>query len=119
MKIIDFAALSLAVFLTVFSFLSALSVQSDSLEILIEAGDKEWIYPIDSQISQVFEGPVGETTVDISSGIVSVTESDCSEKICVQSGSIHSGGQWIACMPNRVFVTIRGKKEGELDGEAY
>lgn len=119
MKIIDLTALSLAIFLTVFSFLSAISIRSDSLEILIQAGDKEWIYPVDSQISKVFEGPVGETVVNISSGIVSVSESDCSEKICIQSGSIHSGGQWIACMPNRVFVTIRGKKEGELDGEAY
>lgn len=119
MKIFDFAALSLAVALTVFSFLSALSIQSDTLEILIQAGDKEWIYPIDSHLSQAFEGPVGKTIVDVSEGVVFVSESDCSEKICVQSGSIKNAGQWIACMPNRVFITIRGKKEGEIDGEAY
>jgi hypothetical protein len=119
MKLFDYAALSAAVLLPGLSLFSALSIQSDSLEILIESENREWIYPIDSTVMQEFDGPVGHTTVSIDGGIVSVTKSDCSEKICVQSGSIENAGQWIACMPNRIFVTIRGKKEGVLDGEAY
>ena len=119
MKLFDYVALSGAVFLTIISFVSALSIQTDSLEILIQAGEQEWIYPLDSSIHQSFTGPVGETVVNIKNGRVFVSESDCKEQICVQSGHIDSHGQWIACMPNRVFITIRGKKEGELDGEVY
>lgn len=119
MKLFDYLALVLALTLTVFSFLSALTTQNGSLEILIQADDREWIYPVDSIISTEYEGPVGVTSVRIEDGKVTVPHSDCREQICVQAGSIEKQGQWIACMPNRVFVTIRGKKEGELDGEAY
>jgi len=119
MKLLDYAALLTALFLTVFSFISALDRQSESLEILIQANDKEWIYPIDSTLDQKFSGPVGQTTIHIEDGKVSAVQSDCSEQICVQSGTIENAGQWIACMPNRIFVTVRGKKEEGLDGEAY
>ena len=119
MKLLDYAALCLAVSLTVLSFFSAVSRSGDSLEILIQSAGKEWIYPIDSELVQVFHGPAGETTIVVENGSVLVSQSECSEQICVQSGIIKKQGQWIACMPNRVFVTIRGKKEGELDGEVY
>lgn len=119
MKLFDYVALFTAVSLTVLSFISALVVQSDSQEILIQAGDQEWIYPLESVVEQSFSGPVGNTVVTIGNGMVNIIESDCKEQICVQSGHIHSQGQWIACLPNRIFVTIRGKKEGELDAEVY
>lgn len=119
MKFFDYAALLAAVMLTVFFLISAFSKENASLEILIETDGREWIYPIDIVKTQDFEGPVGHTIVNMDSGVVSIISSDCSEQICVQSGSISKSGQWIACMPNRLFVTIRGKKEGELDGEAY
>jgi len=119
MKLLDYVALCGAITLTVLSFSSAFSVQSDSLEISIQSEEKEWIYPLDGSLSQSIPGPAGMTIVEIREGLVFVSHSDCREQICVQSGSIKEQGQWIACMPNRIFITIRGKKEGELDGEVY
>ena len=119
MKLFDYIALGAALILTVLSFISSLSAESDSLEVVIESEGKEWIYPIDSIIRQTFTGPVGETVLVIGDGTVYIEKSDCREQICVQSGYIGKQGQWLACLPNRLFVSIRGKKESELDGEAY
>lgn len=119
MKLFDYLALCAAVFLTVISFVLALSIKSDTQEILIQTEDGEWVYPLESSLAQSFPGPVGECLVVIENGSVYIAESDCREQICVQSGSIDSQGEWIACMPNRIFITIRGKKEGVIDGEVY
>ena len=119
MKLFDYLALAGAVFLTVLALVSALSAGEESLEISIQSEGKEWLYPLDASTSQSFSGPVGKTVVEIGNGQVFVSESDCKEQICVQSGSIHDYGQWIACLPNRVFIAIRGKQEGEVDGQVY
>lgn len=119
MKLFDYLALAAALTLTAFSFVLAFSHNGESLEVLIEAEGRQWIYPIDSVLTLELHGPVGHTVVSIDGGLVRVTESDCSEQICVQAGAIKNSGQWIACMPNRVFITVRGKKDGGIDGEAY
>lgn len=120
MKLFDYLALAVSVAVTVLSLFSALSFNGASLEVHIESDGKEWIYPLDGENALLFTGPVGETQVLIEEGHVLVPHSDCKEKICVQSGSIDGPGEWIACMPNRVFISIRGKtEEGGLDGESY
>lgn len=37
---------------------------------------------------------------------ISVTASDCPDKVCVHTGKIHMKGQSIACLPNHVIVKI-------------
>jgi hypothetical protein len=50
-----------------------------------------------------------EFTVD-EKGIC-VSHSDCPDKICEKTGYIHSKGQSIVCLPNRVSVRITSDKE--------
>ncbi len=120
MKLFDYIALTVAVSLTIFSFFSAVSGKSDSLEVVIEVDGESWIYPLDSSINQTITGSIGEIVLIIEDEKVYILESDCNEKICVQSGTIEKQGQWLACLPNRFFVTIRGKKEeGVIDAAAY
>lgn len=119
MKLLDYLALAAALTFTVFSIIPALSFGSDSLEVRVEAEGKEWIYPLDEDRTLDLHGPAGETIVRIEEDSVRVVKSDCKEQICVQTGSINRAGSWIACMPNRVFVSIRGKKTEDLDGETY
>lgn len=119
MKLLDYLAVAAAVAVTVISLISAISLNGSSLEVLIEADGREWLYPLDGEKELDFQGPVGHTILIITEGHARVLHSDCKEQICVQTGRIDAPGQWIACMPNRVFISVRGKEEGELDGESY
>lgn len=55
------------------------------------------------------EGPLGETLVAISKGRVSVLQSPCPRKICVNQGRISRPGESIVCLPNRIVITLQGK----------
>lgn len=47
---------------------------------------------------------------------VTVTHSDCDDKICVNTGTLDSVGQTAVCLPAKVSVEIVGEKQDELDG---
>ena len=100
--------------------LIALQVYGSGGRAVIEVrGDAQhWVFPLDSTETLEVQGPLGTTTVEISPGSVRVLDSPCPEKICVKTGSISRPGQTIACLPNRVFVVIRGASGDDEGGEA-
>lgn len=51
----------------------------------------------------------GTNTVVIENGIVYMTEADCPDKICVNTGKISKIGETIVCLPHRVVVEIQGE----------
>ena len=54
-------------------------------------------------------------TVVIENGAVSVTESDCPDGVCVNSGAISREGQAIVCVPAGVIVRIGGTRTDNAD----
>ena len=54
-------------------------------------------------------------TVVIENGAVSVTESDCPDRVCVNSGTISRTGQAIVCVPANVTVRIDGSRSDNAD----
>jgi hypothetical protein len=76
---------------------------------------QQWIYPLDAEATLRVPGPLGETVVVMGDGGVQVVSSPCPEKICVKTGKISKPGQWIACLPNRVFISIRGRRSEQPD----
>lgn len=44
-------------------------------------------------------------------GEVFVTESTCTDKVCMRSGKISKSGEGIICAPNRVSIEIDGKSD--------
>lgn len=50
-------------------------------------------------------------TVVIRDGKVSMESSSCPGKDCVHSGSIHTTGRSIVCLPNRVEIRITGQSD--------
>lgn len=64
----------------------------------------------------IVNGPVGTTTIIMDEDRVRVTDSDCPDKICINMGWINRSGVPIACLPNRVIVSIKGDTEnGDID----
>ncbi|QAT43937.1 NusG domain II-containing protein [Aminipila luticellarii] len=51
----------------------------------------------------------------IREGMVSMGAADCSNQICVNTGTIEKTSQSIICLPNKVVVQIIGKEEAGYD----
>lgn len=61
---------------------------------------KDGVYPFDDY----------GVTVEVRSGKVRISESDCHDKICEKTGFISSPMQTIVCLPNRISVRLIGDK---------
>jgi hypothetical protein len=73
--------------------------------------------PLDSNVTETLKGPLGETVIAVENGTVKIVESPCPHKYCIRMGSINRRSEIIVCVPNRVFITIRGgSKEESIDG---
>ena len=48
-------------------------------------------------------------------------DSPCRDKLCVLEGAFSKPGKWAACLPNRVFVSIKGIKTEDtpIDDTSY
>ena len=57
-------------------------------------------------------------TVTIENGAVSVTESDCPDGVCVNSGAVSRAGQAIVCVPAQVTVRVEGSCTDNADAIA-
>ena len=59
---------------------------------------------------------IGDTNVcRIEDGVVSMTQADCPDKVCVHSAGISKTGQTIICMPNRVVLEITAGDANQID----
>jgi len=85
----------------------------------IKSQREELIYPLN--VSRIIDvrGPLGTTVVQIADNRVQILSSPCQEKICVKAGKIHRPGEWIACLPNQVLITIEGKGPQDVDAQTY
>jgi hypothetical protein len=86
-------------------------IMPQSRSVLVEVNGKPvYILPLDKNRILSVEGPAGNTTIEIKNHAVRITDSPCSNKLCIKQGWIHSGS--IVCLPNRVVVTVGNKKDG-------
>ncbi|HKI61008.1 MAG TPA: NusG domain II-containing protein [Mariprofundaceae bacterium] len=61
------------------------------------------------------EGDLGISEIVIDASGVRMTASPCASQRCVLSGTHRHAGDLIACVPNRILVTIRGSRDNNLD----
>lgn len=88
--------------------------------VYVQAENRQWVYDLSVDTTVVFTGPIGKTGMEIHDSRVHVHDSDCRDKICVSAGWISKPGEWIACLPNDVFIYIEGtKEEGGLDDVSF
>lgn len=82
-----------------------------ALSVVISEGGKTRTLPIDADATVVLE----HLTVHIEGGKVWVTDADCADGICVETGAISRAGQRIVCLPNAVIISLEGS--GDLQWE--
>lgn len=87
----------------------------------IESQEGNSLYPISDDRIISLSGPLGTTIIEIENGLVHIHSSPCANQTCVAQGSISLSGQWLACMPNRVFVSIEGSvnDKDSVDASTY
>ena len=49
---------------------------------------------------------IGYNIVQVSDGSISVTEADCPDKVCINSGAVSSGAIPIICLPHKLEIRI-------------
>jgi len=86
----------------------------------ITAPSGEWIEPLNVDREIEVTGPLGPTFIHIEGGAVAITASPCKNKLCISMGAVSGSDQWIACLPNKVFVRIEGSvQKDEVDAAAF
>lgn len=62
------------------------------------------------------ETNLGKNIVEINNGGVSITDSDCPDKICVKDGFKSNPGEVLVCLPHKVVIEIKGENnKSEVD----
>lgn len=75
-------------------------------------------YPlaVDGQpVHLAVDGPLGVTEIVIDRQGARIVASPCPTQRCVLSGTHHHVGDMVACVPNRVLVTLRGSEDARFD----
>jgi hypothetical protein len=109
----DFVVLLITVGITAFCAVSIYGKSGNALRFIIHGNNQSWIYPIKETTTKDIPGFLGNTVVELKDGRARVVSSPCANKTCVSSGAIHNKGQWVACLPNGVFVRVEaaGRKD--------
>ena len=119
LKPLDFVAILISLLVIGAFSIAAYGGRGGSGEVVIEASGARWIYPLNVDRTEKVAGPLGDTVVIIKGGTASVEDSPCPDKLCVHMPGISKPGQWIACLPNRVFVRVSGENGQDVDELSY
>ena len=76
-------------------------------------------YPLPQQgepaIQLQIEGELGLSDIVIDEQGARIASSPCTSQRCVLSGSHKHAGDIIACVPNKILITLRGSSETRFD----
>jgi hypothetical protein len=110
-KPFDFAAIGCAVVLTVGSGVMVYGRAKKDVkpQVYIQGPTQSWVFPIDADETVSVPGRLGNTLVRVHGGEAWVLSSPCENQVCVAAGHIHMDGEWVACLPNEVFLMVEGK----------
>ncbi|MDR1894210.1 MAG: NusG domain II-containing protein [Spirochaetales bacterium] len=112
----------LAAFLAAGALIGVLSFQiygnrNDDPYLYISNGGQYWVYPLEEDREITVPGRIGDTSVKIEGGKAWVIDSPCPDKICVNAWPLEREGDWTACLPNQIFLSLTGGGLEELVDE--
>jgi len=119
LKALDLAALAAALAVIAVVSVRAYGGRSGAAVVHLQGPGREWVFPLDMDRTVTVRGPLGDTVVEIRGGQARFLSSPCAEKLCVRSGAIARPGQWLACLPNRVILDIRGDSRQSADAVSF
>ena len=118
LKPADIAVLVISLAITMVTGGRVYSGRAAPSRVIVRGPDKTWVYPLNAEEKVTVSGSIGETVVEIHQGRAAIVSSPCSGQSCVAAGELHRNGQWVACLPNRVFLLIEAAEDG-IDAAAW
>jgi len=114
LKIFDYIIIFTVIILIILSYLYLKNNFSpDNIEIITT--DKRLHFSLKKDIVITIKGAIGEMRVEIKNMKLRVIESSCPNKICIKSGWISKNGEHIACIPNKVLITLTSSNKNLKD----
>ena len=114
------AILTAVLAITAVSIAAYSGIQETATEVVVQAEEQRFLYSLENDRRLTFSGPLGKTVVKIEGGAVSVVEDPGPLQICVRKGAVSRPGEWLACLPNEVFVRVTGPQPADaVDGQTY
>lgn len=86
---------------------------SGYVQVQTETATYRYSLAVDREIH--VEGPLGDTHIIIEGGQAHIHDSSCPTKSCTFQRPISSARAWIACLPNKVLLTIVGDNTADLE----
>lgn len=93
------------------SFAFAGRKKSAGADLVVKTPEGRFLYPLNRNAELDFEGIIGHTKVTIKDGQAWVTDSACDNKNCIFMGKLSRPGDFAACLPNAVILTVEGPDE--------
>lgn len=115
----DLSLLIITALLILFLSIFAYGGTEGTKMLRVESGEESWLYPLDQDTEFTVPGVLGDLSVVVKDGKVEVKEAPCKEQICVVAKPISDIGDWNACLPSTVFLSIVGDSSGETDEFAF
>jgi len=112
-KPLDIIVILIAIIITAFSIFHLTQNNNSNLKVYIDTPNGTYIYNLDTDKDLEFTGPLGITYITIKNNKAFFTDSPCANKICIHTAAAQKNGDWIACLPNRIFLRIEGKNNTE------
>lgn len=119
MKPFDYVSLLVAVAVVAAFSIYAYRGGEEGATVRIQSEEGTFLYPMEGRRHVTVTGPLGDTEILITADGVEVLDSPCRDKICIAAGRATMSGEWIACLPNRVFVRVEGPAEGFIDVQTF
>jgi hypothetical protein len=82
-------------------------VQGETAQIQVGT-DKKMDVSLDIDRQFDIQGPLGTSIIEIHDGKIRFVNSPCRGKQCIHSGWLQHSGDFAACLPNHISVTIFG-----------
>lgn len=119
LRVLDIAAVALSVGVAAAITRWVLGTRRGRPVFRVTAAGATWLLRPDTDQVVEVDGPLGVNRVVVAAGSVSVESAPCKNQICVKTGVVSRPGQWIACLPNRVFVAVESGGQAEVDAYSF
>ncbi|MGN0740156.1 MAG: NusG domain II-containing protein [Treponema sp.] len=106
LKLCDFFIFFIFLCIIFISF-RMITVENENLVLEISTPECRYAFDLGRNRKIAVKGIAGETLIVIENKNVFFQESPCTNKICVHAGRISKAGQWICCVPNKIFAVIK------------
>lgn len=92
-------------------YLTVWRASETGTEITIRAGNQAPLTVSLAEDRQLHvDGRLGDSVIEIRAGKAHFAASPCTSKVCVHSGWVQQSGEFAACLPNGVSLTVAGGK---------